>query len=194
MTRFLQGLKRDIAQRVETMDYFNLNKIFHKACQAKQHVKEASTWQNRGQRGNQPPTYVQQLRRNFPADNQRRTTFEPRRNAPTTSASQGSNQKNTPTQGNSGKQVSTSSSSGSKAESSNTRKPTRDIECFRCHDRGHYASECRNKCVMIMTDQGYESQSDYETAGIYDDMPHLEKDEEVVEDLDPVAGSVFVTM
>ena len=32
MTRFLQGLRRDIAQRVETMDYFNLNEIFHKAC------------------------------------------------------------------------------------------------------------------------------------------------------------------
>ena len=62
MTRFLQGLRRDIAQKVETMDYFNLNEIFHKACQAEQHVKEASTWQNRGQRGNQPPTYVQQLR------------------------------------------------------------------------------------------------------------------------------------
>ena len=120
MTRFLQGLRRDIAQKVETMDYFNLNEMFHKACQAEQHVKEALTWQNRGQRGNQPPTYVQQLRQNFPANNQRRTTFEPRRNAPTTSASQGSNQKNTPTQGNSGKQVSNSSSSGSKAESSKT--------------------------------------------------------------------------
>ena len=103
MMRFLQGLRRDIVQRVETIDYFNLNEMFHKTCQVEQHVKEASTWQNRGQRGNQPPTYVQQLRQNFPADNQRRTTFEPRRNAPTTSTSQGSNQRNLPTQGNFGK-------------------------------------------------------------------------------------------
>ena len=120
-------------------------------------MKEASTWQNRGQRGNQPPTYVQQLRQKFPVDNQRRTTFEPRRNPPTSSASQGSNQRNTPTQGNSGKHVSTSNSSGSKAESSNTRKPARDIVCFRCQGRGHYASDCPNKRVMIMTDQGYEN-------------------------------------
>ena len=120
-------------------------------------MKEASTWQNRCQRDNQPPTYVQQLRQNFPADNQRRTTFEPRRNPPSTSTFQGSNQENTPTQGNSGKQVSTFSSSGSKAEFSNTKKPHRDIICFRCQGRGHYASDYPNKRIMIMTDQGYES-------------------------------------
>ena len=76
MTRFLQGLMRDITQRVETMDYFNLNKMFHKACQAEQHVKESSTWKNRGQRGNQPPSFVQQVRRNFPGNNQRRTNLQ----------------------------------------------------------------------------------------------------------------------
>ena len=45
-----------------------------------------------------------------------------------------------------------------------------------------------------MTDQGYKSQSDSEAAGIYDDMPPLEEDEKVAEDLDPVEGNVFVTM
>ena len=137
---------------------------------------------------------MQQLRRNFLTDNQRRTNFEPRRNGPNISTFQGSNQKNIPTLGNSGIQVSTSNSSGSNAESSNTRKPTRDIECFRCHGRGHYAYDCPNKRVMIMIDQGYESQSDSEATGIYDDMPPLEEDEEYTEDLDPVEGNVFVTM
>ena len=48
-----------------------------------------------------------------------------------------------------------------------------------------------------MTDQVYESHSDSEIPGIYDDMPELEGEkleDDDVEDLEPVDGHVFVTM
>ena len=40
----------------------------------------------------------------------------------------------------------------------------------------------------------FSGRSDSEAAGIYDDMPPLEEDEECAEDLDLVKGNVFVTM
>lgn len=39
---------------------------------------------------------------------------------------------------------------------------TREITCFKCQGRGHYARECPNARIMILTPSGYESQKEDE--------------------------------
>src|SRR5262249_1186464 len=54
---------------------------------------------------------------------------------------------------------------------------SRDIKCFKCQGLGHIASECPNKRIMIVKDNG-----DIESESSNDDMPPLEdasEDEEV---------------
>ena len=55
----------------------------------------------------------------------------------------------------------------------------RDIKCFKCQGRGHIASQCPNKKVMVMRDNG-EIEIDNESD--CDSMPSLEDadDEEYV--------------
>ena len=63
----------------------------------------------------------------------------------------------------------------------------RDIEGFKCRGRGHIASQCPNKRVMLITDSG-----EFETEGeIDDDMPPLE-DCSDVEVEGPVHGEMLV--
>ncbi|KAL3570877.1 hypothetical protein D5086_028126 [Populus alba] len=49
-----------------------------------------------------------------------------------------------------------------KGKSETQPKRTRDVKCFRCQGHGHYASECPNKRIMMIRDNGdveYESDS-----------------------------------
>jgi hypothetical protein len=50
---------------------------------------------------------------------------------------------------------------------------TRDIKCFKCQGRGHIASQCVNKRVMVINAQG-ELESENEDKVDDDDMPSLE--------------------
>ena len=51
-------------------------------------------------------------------------------------------------------------------------KRTRDVKCFRCQGHGHYASECPNKRIMMIRDNGdMESESDTSDC---EGMPPLE--------------------
>ncbi|KAL5550396.1 hypothetical protein UlMin_000572 [Ulmus minor] len=50
---------------------------------------------------------------------------------------------------------------------------TRDIKCFKCQGRGHIASQCVNKRVMVINAQG-ELESENEEEVDDDDMPHFE--------------------
>ena len=48
-----------------------------------------------------------------------------------------------------------------KGKSETQPKRTRDVKCFRCQGHGHYASECPNKRIMMIRDNGdMESESD----------------------------------
>ncbi|KAG7543275.1 Reverse transcriptase domain [Arabidopsis thaliana x Arabidopsis arenosa] len=53
-----------------------------------------------------------------------------------------------------------------------TSSRNRDIECFRCKGKGHYANKCPNQRAMLMLDSGEivtEDEKDYDSAPIYDD-------------------------
>jgi len=45
-------------------------------------------------------------------------------------------------------------------ESSSKETRTRDIQFFRCLERGHYASDCSNKIIMVSKDQDIEGQDE----------------------------------
>ena len=59
-----------------------------------------------------------------------------------------------------------------KGKSETQPKRTRDVKCFRCQGHGHYASECPNKRIMMIRDNGdMESESDTSDC---EGMPPLE--------------------
>jgi len=43
-----------------------------------------------------------------------------------------------------------------KGKSETQPKRTRDVKCFKCQGHGHYASECPNKIIMMIRDNGEE--------------------------------------
>src|SRR3954464_6935075 len=62
----------------------------------------------------------------------------------------------------------------SKPSSSNDSMRNRDIKCFRCQGRGHIASQCSNKRVMVLREDGeYETENESND----DSMPPLEDDD-----------------
>ena len=61
---------------------------------------------------------------------------------------------------------------GAKGKSETQPKRTRDVKCFRCQGHGYYASECPNKRIMMIRDDGdMESESDRSDC---EGMPPLE--------------------
>ncbi|KAH9724609.1 Endonuclease [Citrus sinensis] len=76
----------------------------------------------------------------------------------------------------------------SKGKSDSQHSRNRDIKCFKCLGTGHIASQCPNKRVMILRDDG-----DVETESESDDdpMPPLEDANDCVEY--PVDGKLMVT-
>ncbi|XP_056857832.1 uncharacterized protein LOC130507141, partial [Raphanus sativus] len=67
-----------------------------------------------------------------------------------------------------------------------TGSKSRDVKCFKCQGRGHYANECTNKKTMILLDTGeYLSQ---------DEKIHTEREQSEAEsEEEPVRGRLLVT-
>ncbi|XP_056851760.1 uncharacterized protein LOC130500849 [Raphanus sativus] len=67
-----------------------------------------------------------------------------------------------------------------------TGSKSRDVKCFKCQGRGHYANECTNKKTMILLDSGeYLSQ---------DEKIHTEREQSEAEsEEEPVRGRLLVT-
>ncbi|XP_024007247.1 uncharacterized protein LOC112083452, partial [Eutrema salsugineum] len=148
MVEFIDGLKDRIARKVERHTYHDLEDVLHHAVQAEQHIKRKNTSTNRS-----------------------KTTWtpQPQRALDNGKAVEVDNQfhKSTPE---------TSKANRPEVSKASTQR-ARDITCFKCQGKGHYAREFPNQRVMILKSNGeYESQDEGEEAE--------DTDEDIVDYLD----------
>ncbi|XP_052288665.1 uncharacterized protein LOC127899347 [Citrus sinensis] len=124
MARFLNGLNREIGDKVELQHYMEIEEIVHKAIKIEQQLKRRGNTRATPNSSSTPwkPSYVQR-------DERPQASTTPKlRSKPSKHNTQG-----------------------------NTVTPTiknRDIKCFKCQGRGHIASECVNKRVIVLWDNG----------------------------------------
>ncbi|XP_033139353.1 uncharacterized protein LOC117130859 [Brassica rapa] len=156
MARFLGGLNREIQDNVEMQHYLEMEEMLHKAILVEQQVKRKG--HSRGNYG----TKYQGAKEDKPSHQKESKSYQKDEDKPTSSFSKDKG----------------------KAEASTTR--SRDVKCFKCQGRGHYASECTNKRVMILHDNGEYESTDEETEAEED---HSSEEEYVA---NPVAGRLLV--
>jgi hypothetical protein len=145
MARFLHGLNREIADVVEMQHYVELTDMVHQAIKVEEQLKRKGL----ARRG-QPMTTTNPWKTATKRDEQLQ-------HKPKLELSKNANSKTSTTLGN--------------TEASSSK--TRDIKCFKCQGRGHIASQCVNKRVMVINAQG-ELESENEEEVDDDDMPSLE--------------------
>ena len=144
MARFLAGLNREIQNLVELQHYVELEDMVHMAIKIENQVKRRGSSNTRSTPGPSSSTWKK---------NQWKKEEKPLNAKPKTELKQDGNN-----QGNQGK-----------PDSFTTRN--HDIMCFKCQGKGHIASQCPNKRVMVMRDNG-EIETDNESD--CDSMPSLE--------------------
>ncbi|XP_024010582.1 uncharacterized protein LOC112085996, partial [Eutrema salsugineum] len=155
MAQFIDGLNDRIARKVERQTYHDLEDVLHHAVQAEQHIKRKNTSTNRSK-----TTWTPQPQRAL--DKGKAVEVDNRIH------------KSTPE---------TSKANRPEVSKASTQR-ARDITCFKCHGKGHYARECPNQRVMILKSNGeYESQDEGEEAE--------ETDEDIVDY--PDQGELFTT-
>lgn len=163
MSRFLGGLNRDIQDRLEMQHYVDLEEMLHKAILVEQQLKRRSSSKSNygfssanarpsygGGTATGKPSYQREERYNS-FQREEKQIMTPKAEAKPYTANQDLKGKaEIPTR-------------------------SRDVKCFKCQGRGHYANECINKRVMIMLDNGdIESENEklkYESLSECEELP-----------------------
>jgi hypothetical protein len=155
MARFLVGLNKPIADKVDMTNYTNLTELVHFAKRAerqlagsyKSHISfsaqnSSTPWRNSQQQGSRAHT---------PSSHAAST---PSRATPHSVSASGKQSDGK------GKAVSSNQYNSSTAAAQNK---TSNIECFKCGGHGHKQAECPNRRVILaLADGSYDSQSEEE--------------------------------
>ncbi|XP_056852848.1 uncharacterized protein LOC130502047 [Raphanus sativus] len=155
MARFLGGLNREIQDNVEMQHYVEIEEMLHKAILVEQQLKRKG--HSRGSYGSTRFQHSKEDKPSFQKENKPQPKEE-------------------------SKPISIYDKAKGKVEASSSR--ARDVKCFKCQGRGHYANECTNKRVMVLLDNGeYESAAEEEQTEDKSDEEHEEE---------PVHGRLLV--
>ena len=144
MVRFLVGLNREIANLVKLLHYVELEDMVHMAIKIENQLKR------KGISTRQNLNLGSSWRSNFVKKENKQATTKPKIKQ---------------------KQEATSHGNQGKSDSSTTRN--RDIKCFKCQGMGHIASQCPNKRVMILRDNGeieFDHEDNMESMLLLEDM------------------------
>ncbi|CAL9238831.1 unnamed protein product [Arabidopsis halleri] len=139
MSRFLGGLNRDIQDRLETQHYVELEEMLHKAILFEQQLKRKNNSRTSYGAGaaTSKPSYTKEV--------QREEAPSSHKEIKPSTTSRNDHKTVTSGQDNKGKAV----------------VRTRDVRCFKCQGRGHYANECSNRKIMVLLDSGeFESEDE----------------------------------
>ncbi|XP_024010454.1 uncharacterized protein LOC112085470 [Eutrema salsugineum] len=137
MAQFVDGLQDRIARKVEWQSYEHMEDLLHFAIQAEQHFKKKAAT-NRGK-----STWTQPFSK--PMDKGKSIEVENRFKIPASGP--------------------TKPAPHEQGKAPNQR--SRDITCFKCQGKDHFAKECPNQRVMVLRDNGeYESQDEAELEAI----------------------------
>ncbi|XP_016734050.1 uncharacterized protein [Gossypium hirsutum] len=159
MARFLAGLNREIANVVELQHYIEVVDMVHMAIKVEKQLKRKGT--TRAYPNTNPSKWGQSTSKGFPTNRTKDSSTISKANKPIAESSKG------------------------KALESSTAR-SRDIKCFKCLGRGHIASQCPNRCTMVIRADG-----EIETEDEEENDP--ESNSEVEEDLEqPVEGELLV--
>ncbi|CAL9238576.1 unnamed protein product [Arabidopsis halleri] len=161
MSRFLGGLNREIQDRLETQHYMEMEEMLHKAILFEQQVKRKSSSRSSYGSG----TIANKS--SYPREE--RTSSYQRESKPFVNSRAES------------KPYAAVQDHKGKAEVTTSR--VRDVRCYKCQGKGHYANECPNKRVMILLDNG-DIESEEET-------PNSPTSLEAIEEL-PAKGELLV--
>ncbi|KAF8045386.1 hypothetical protein N665_5040s0001 [Sinapis alba] len=156
MARFLGGLNHEIQDRVEMQHYLEIEEMLHKAILVEQQVKRRSHT-----RSNYGSSRYQTSKDDKPSY-QKELKPQPKEES---------------------KPISIYNKDKSKVETTSSR--ARDVKCFKCQGRGHYANECTNKRVMILL-ENREFESEDERPETEQELSEAEYEEE------PIRGRLLV--
>ncbi|XP_033139424.1 uncharacterized protein LOC117131126, partial [Brassica rapa] len=156
MARFLGGLNREIQDRVEMQHYLEIEEMLHKAILVEQQVKRRSY--ARGSYGSSRYQTSKEDKPSYQKESKPQLKEE-------------------------SKSSSIYNKDKGKVEATSSR--ARDVKCFKCQGRGHYANECTNKRVMILLENG-EFESEDEKLRTDQELSEAEYEEE------PVQGKLLV--
>ncbi|XP_010546474.1 PREDICTED: uncharacterized protein LOC104818554 [Tarenaya hassleriana] len=127
MERFIGGLNQEIQDRVETQHYVEMEDLLHFAIKFRNQIKRrGKTHQRFGSNSSNPrPQFHKEDKPTFGSKGTAKSESKPETSQP---RKQGI------------------------SESSQSRN--RDIRCFKCFSRGHFANECPNRRAMTLRDDG----------------------------------------